>query len=101
MFAALSRGIALPLRLPAGPFGLAAVVVAVVVLGRAGVCEVPLLVDEENHYERIRALREGDAMRVRHASCPHSYHSLLAGLGALTGADSPDETRLLSLLVSL
>jgi alpha-1,2-glucosyltransferase len=97
----MSVASALPLRLPAGPFGLTVVVLAVVVLGLAAVRDVPLLLDEGNHYERIRALREGDAMRVRHASCPHTYHIVLAGLSAALGIDSPDETRLLSLLLGL
>lgn len=92
---------AIPAPTLVAPLGLVTVALTVAVLGFAAVREVPLLLDEKPHYERIRAFRDGDEMRVHPAVCPHTYHWTLAGLSALLGIESEEGTRLLSLLVSL
>ena len=94
------RALALPASVSPYPALLALAVLGVAVAGFQVVRDVPLLLDEEHHYERIESLRAGE-IPARPASCLHSYHTILAGMSVLTGIESIEGTRLLSMLVGL
>lgn len=98
---ALSRSwVVLPAALPLGPVLLAAAVLAAAAIGFQSVCDVPLLVDEIRHFDRIQALRGGHEPAIP-ASSLHTYHAVLAAISSAVGAESIGDTRLLSLLLGL
>ncbi len=96
-----SPRVALPQRASLAPLGLALVVAMVAVVGYWGVHDVPLLVDEIRHYDRIQSIRDGIELQFEHSPCIHTYHAILAALSRVTGVADAEGTRLLSLVVSL
>src|SRR5260370_1213118 len=94
------RRVALPGHEAVSPALLAIAVLAVAAAGHLIVRDVELLGDEQHHYERIQAFRDG-SVPAHPASCLHSYHAFVAFLSSLTDIDSIEGTRLLSLAAGL
>jgi alpha-1,2-glucosyltransferase len=85
-----------PSRLAISSALLVIVVLAVAGAGYLIERDVPLLADEQHHYERIQAIREG-GIPDNPASCLHSYHAVVAFASSLLAVDTVEGTRLLSL----